>query len=179
MDRFLSRWKIAKVAKIIDKDDVVLDLGCGVEYPFLEVVQGKIKFGYGIDKYAKNNKFEKFEIIKGNLEKPLEFPDRHFNVITALGSLKFVKNLDRLAYNCNRMLKDDGKIIITIPKNNSGWIFRSLSFLRLFDSENAKEPILYDDKRFLSIFRKHFKITVKDQLFGYSTMIIGTKMGKK
>lgn len=54
-------------------------------------------------------------IVKANLEELLPFPDRTFNVVTAIQVIEHVGNTDGLLQEIRRVLKDNGYAIISTP----------------------------------------------------------------
>jgi len=111
-------------AKWIDENDIVLDVGCG---------NGEL-CGYAEDKGCKRvvaydvsqealNKAKEYtnpkivEFIKGYAEK-LPFEDKTFTVVTCNQVLEHLKDDDLVIGEMLRVLKKNGKLIITVPIGN-------------------------------------------------------------
>lgn len=115
----LSKWGRSFLQ--IDKEDIILDLGCGggrnIEY-FLT----KAYKVYGID-YSKtsveiasslNNdaiKNGRCQIIEGNAQK-LSFKDESMDIVTAFETIYFWNNIEDCFKEVYRVLKDDGQFLI-------------------------------------------------------------------
>lgn len=105
----------------IDKEDIILDLGCGggrnIEY-FLT----KAYKVYGID-YSKASvemasflnkdaiKTGRCKIIEGNVQK-IPFKEKSIDIVTAFETIYFWNNIEDCFKEIYRVLKDDGQFLI-------------------------------------------------------------------
>lgn len=107
---------IEKASKLIPKNAKVLDLGCGHGHHMylLKQIRPDISI-IGIDintqKLWKLLKLERFDIRVMNGEN-LSFMDKTFDVILSFGVIEHVNNDIQFLKEANRVLKNDGKILI-------------------------------------------------------------------
>lgn len=96
----------------LNKDEIVLDLGCGDGTLAKEIEKSGAKV-VGIDlsenmvKKAKENGIEAYVMSATNLE----FSDNYFDKVFSNAVLHWVKDLDKNAKEINRVLKNNGKFV--------------------------------------------------------------------
>lgn len=107
----------------------VLDVGCGPGILINEIIEDKKCEYFGIDISEKMIKKaeDKHKVDKpkknihfrvGNAEK-LDFPDKSFDVVIALGLLEYLDNPKDAFKEINRVLKDDGELIVSFCNRRS------------------------------------------------------------
>ncbi|MBI4176549.1 MAG: class I SAM-dependent methyltransferase [Candidatus Aenigmarchaeota archaeon] len=79
----------------------VLDIGCG-ENPLGDVNVDVVKYGHG-------------NVVCDLQKEKLGYPARSFGAIVLSDSLEHIKNPRAVFRECHRLLKDNGKLIVTIP----------------------------------------------------------------
>lgn len=115
-----EKWEFLEVAKMINANSSVLDVGCGAG-EFFKFLDGKNCDCYGLDKsdfaaellLAKGIKFSKEpieEFAKENIEK--------FDYITGFQILEHVKEPGLFISNLSKMLKKGGTLFIAVPNND-------------------------------------------------------------
>lgn len=80
---------------------------------------------FGIDESGEmisraKKKFEDIMLIVGQAEK-LPFKNNYFNLIVILGSFHYFQNQDVVLQECYRMLKNGGRLVITLPQCDNSW----------------------------------------------------------
>jgi SAM-dependent methyltransferase len=80
----------------------VLDIGCGAGNKFIKTI-GK---GIGLDSYP----WPGVDVVADVEHIP--FGDKTFDVITMMGTLRYIKNRDAALNEIKRVLKDDGLLLI-------------------------------------------------------------------
>ena len=171
-----SKWHhihYSLVKKIIGKYTKHLDVGCegGTFVNFLD----KNKFSYGADisinqiKYAKKKyqtKKHRFFLIKNN---KLPFDDNSFDVVTNLQLMEHLSFNDneKLLNEINRVLKPNGKLIITTPNYFGPWII-------LEKIVNLLGKVKYDEQH-ITFFNKKKMINFLNKL-GYKSISVTTNM---
>lgn len=91
-----------------------LDIGCGTN----EIVKEYTGEGIGVDIYP----WENVDIlVKDSSELPFE--DKTFDTISIVAALNHIPNRKEVLHEVNRILKDDGKLIVTMipPKSSKLW----------------------------------------------------------
>ncbi|MFX1391948.1 MAG: class I SAM-dependent methyltransferase [Promethearchaeota archaeon] len=179
-------WKRLKnIIKLVLKIDFksnkkfknILDIGCGIGIFSLNLGKNlpntKI---IGIDLLPLNgnrfiiqlfNKFNvEFRISTHDIQKKTEYPNEYFDLISALDVLEHVRNPKIALDEIKRILRNDGKLIITVPVES-----KLLKCLRLLYSKISKKKVIEDHwlgeissfQEFNKLIKKEFKV----ELFKY------------
>jgi ubiquinone/menaquinone biosynthesis C-methylase UbiE len=125
-----------------------LDIGCGDGY-FLRRSQCKER--YGLDK-----------LLGDHVSDTLDFPDSFFDYITMLAVIEHISDLQAIFKEITRVLRHEGKLIITTPKKSSDWLLK----LYTKDIDERHESYLDLDK-IRTLSKDMFEIV------GYHTFIFG------
>ena len=181
IQRFWHRKKFEEISKFIPHKTVkVLDLGCGPG-SFFYVLREKNKKAilYGIDvskkqidfasKLVKSASFCASDAIK------IPFKDDTFDYVTLIEVIEHLnKNIERNIFNeIKRVLKKNGKIIITTPNYQSLWPIIELFW-------NKISPLNYEEqhinKKTVNILKNDlikagFKVNETRSLFLFSPFI--------
>lgn len=132
-----------------DKKQRLLDLGCGDGYFLYRWT--KCKERYGLDK-----------LLGDEIEGSLDFPDNYFDYVTMLAVIEHLSQPEKLIREIWRVLKPNGKLIITTPKMIAEF------FIKFYYPNIKKEHKYYFDLfRIKRIFGNGFK------LCGYHTFALG------
>ena len=100
------------------KDKIVLDAACGTGYGSNMLLEAGADKVYGIDKsqeaidFATNNYKAKYSVMDAER---LEFPDEYFDVVVSFETIEHVPNVIRFMKELYRVLKKNGKLIISTP----------------------------------------------------------------
>lgn len=142
----IRKFRERKVIKLIPKNSKICDLGCG-QGKFLYTIHNKIKEGVGVDWNVKSHEENNLIFIKSNLEKKVRLESNKFDVVMVLAVLEHLNNPQNLLNDAFRILKKDGRIIITTPSKLSKPILEFLSFnLGLIGRKYIKEHKNYFSK---------------------------------
>lgn len=98
----------------IASGDKILDLGCGKNCPLLEFLPKNIEYtGIDIKKTREKN------VIKHDLERglPRSIMNKKFDIIFILELLEHIENFRTLVMQCEQILSEKGRIIISTPSN--------------------------------------------------------------
>lgn len=107
------------------ENDCVLEIGCGLGI-LLSLLKAKNKYGVESNEFAINKCKEKG--INARFHDDvynLPFDDNFFDVVIMNESIEHIHNVDRLTKEVKRILKGEGKFIITTP--NKGFLVKNLS----------------------------------------------------
>ncbi len=140
-----------------NKKQLALDVGCASGKQTLELTK-YVKIAYGVDisknfikvanQMAKQQKI-KNAVFKTSKSEKLPFKDKMFDVVICCEVLEHVEDLKSSFNELNRVTKDNGQLLITVPNLNSdGTIhgrflrkisLRSFSPLKVFTTEGIKQ----------------------------------------
>lgn len=144
LEGFLAKQRATKANSFISKEQrrgKILDIGCG-SYPyFLSNINFKEK--YGIDPYVNVSSVKKKQInlTKEKFDKKLFYSDNFFNVVTMLAVFEHLdqEKLIPILKEIKRILKEDGKLIITTPAPWSDKLLHVMARTGLISSEEIHE----------------------------------------
>jgi len=167
-----------KVEKEISRNTTLLDIGCGFSCYFLRRIKSKIKNGYGFDSNIKDKKFSNLEIKNFTFKDSLPYESNFFDTVTMMATFEHFDNIYKLLAEIKRVLKTNGKIIMTVPSEKSKSLLEFLANLRIL---NPKE--IFDHKRYLSqeelfdLFREYgFNVKkVENFELGYNCLYVFEK----
>ena len=112
---FNRHWYKTMANKHLKKSDLVLDNGCG-NGSFANFFKGKV---IGVDISEEMLKFaaKRMKVKKGSSEN-LPFKNETFNVVFCRSTLHHLKNPKKAIDEMQRVLKPNGKIIVSEPISN-------------------------------------------------------------
>ncbi len=112
---FIVRYNIFKGIKKFSSDfnkGSLLDFGCGSK-PYESLFKVEKYIGLDTNQSGHSHKNEKIDVLYDG--KKIPFDDNHFDYIFSSEVLEHVFNIDEIISELNRVLKNDGKILITLP----------------------------------------------------------------
>ena len=112
----------------LPSNNLVLDLGTGTGVLLQFLLQKKLEvIGIDFSKYMIKKANEKIGKNKGSLVlgdiENLPFQNEAFDTVTAMTTLEFVKNVEKLLQEIRRVLKSGGQIILGVLTSLSSWSF--------------------------------------------------------
>ena len=149
LDVFLRKYRINIVKHEIEKYNncKLLDIGCGWEARLLKSMEQYIDYGVGIDFKPPELKTDKLETIKLTLEKILPFENETFDIVTMLAVLEHLSYPEEILKEINRILKQDGRLILTVPSKISKPILEFMSYkLNIIDRKEIEDHKKYYNK---------------------------------
>jgi ubiquinone/menaquinone biosynthesis C-methylase UbiE len=118
------------ISEFIPKNSHFLDVGCGAGYALHRASSEMSCNAVGIDpnpgehgvgRYDKSLIDSKVNILKGSAEN-LTFANNYFDVVYSSHVLEHVENEEKTLKEIDRVLKNDGIVIIGIPTASMAWI---------------------------------------------------------
>ena len=131
LDLFICRWRSRIVRRFIRPNTTLMDFGCGHQALFLRSVQKELTHGIGLDyDAAPARPAPNLEIQRFHFKDRFEFPDRSFDQVTILAVLEHIPPdlVGPLFREFHRILKDDGRVLITTPTPASKPLLEFLAF---------------------------------------------------
>jgi len=134
LDKFLRWWRFKKVVRFIPKGSVVCDVGCGREAYFLKKISNILEKGIGIDEKIDGYTDSKIKTIKTNISEHIPLESGSCDVVTMTAVLEHLSNPEEILKDSYRVLKEDGRLILTTPLPRAKFILEFLAFqLKLID----------------------------------------------
>ncbi len=148
LENFLKHQRVKKIREYVPANSVLCDLGCGPDAFLLKTLKSRVKKGIGIDKKSvlkkENFSGKKLEFINSRLEKQIPLASDSVDYITMLAVLEHLSFPEVILEECFRILKKNGRLIITTPLPVSKSILEFLAFkLRVLSREEIGEHINY------------------------------------
>ena len=128
VQKYFQRRKTSTIKKLINASDgdIILDVGCGsgVQLRSLNTTSPTLLIGTDINQnalqYAKNKNIPNTEFVRCNAEY-LPFKTNTIDKIICAELIEHLQNPIDLVNESQRVLKNDGLIVITTPNENSIW----------------------------------------------------------
>jgi SAM-dependent methyltransferase len=114
-----ERWEYSIARKLLQKEDEVLDIGCGRGF-FLKSIEGTVKSGFGLEfsQYAIENKVTAYP-IRAAMIQDIAKENTKFDVICSFQVLEHVVNPKEFIQGCLQVLKPGGKLVLSTPNFSS------------------------------------------------------------
>ena len=169
IDRYLRDERISRASAFVNAGDVVVDIGCS-DGAMFEQWKGKYKFGYGVDPdLAEPRETDGYALYPGLFPGALPQGIRA-DVITMLAVLEHLPPADQfeVAAACYSMLREGGRVVITVPSPRVDDILHLGGKLRLLDGMSVHEHYGFKPEDTLRIFGEPLFRLVKRAKFQFS-----------
>jgi 2-polyprenyl-3-methyl-5-hydroxy-6-metoxy-1,4-benzoquinol methylase len=151
-DVILQRWRIRMAARHIPRGAHVLDIGCSDGLLFT-VLGGRIASGVGVDDDSVPEDYGDFRFIRGRA--PDDLPSGEtFDAITMLAVLEHIPaDAQRnLAEDCWALLKDNGRVICTVPSPKVDSLIHVGKNLSILDGMQEHEHYGFEPSHTVELF---------------------------
>ncbi len=128
LEPIFRKIRVNKIKKHIPEKCVICDLGCGTTGEFLEEMNNRFLYGYGFDIDAKNKISENYIIKAADISKSIPLDDKSVDCVTLLAVLEHLSDPHDILSECYRILKPEGRILLTTPAPISKLILEFLSY---------------------------------------------------
>jgi len=162
--RFIEKMRLRKIIQVsrLNKNDTVLDLGCGEGFLISLLPNVRQTIGIDISKVALKRAKEiiknksNVELILGNAYK-LDIEDEYFDKIISSEMLEHIPNPRKAMEEMHRILKDTGLAVISVPDEKRIQLIMKMAKLFFLDKllHTARKQKEYDwhlhqaDKKFI------------------------------
>lgn len=173
--------------KSVDFINPVLDVGCGDGLVAKVILAGKGKFDWGIDlsdeEILKAKKSVAYKNCKIASVYNLPFKERTFKTVFSNSVVEHLENLDSALSEMSRVLKKDGKLVLTVP---TPYLTDYLAVKGFFDSlglnllgtlygkffnKMFKHKNLYTHTQWEKIFKKH-RLSLSQHKYYHSKSLV-------
>jgi SAM-dependent methyltransferase len=154
LDRVLQRWRERMARKWIPRGAAVLDVGCH-QGEFLERLQGHIGSGVGMDPLAQPISHDRYRLLPAIFQPPTPFQSESFDAIVMLATLEHIQDKGAVALECRRLLRANGRVIVTVPSAAVDHILDILVWLRLLDGMSLEEHHGFKPHATGTVFGQH------------------------
>ncbi|WP_417909829.1 class I SAM-dependent methyltransferase [Candidatus Electronema sp. PJ] len=130
LEPILRRMRIGRVVDEVKsiQNCCLLDIGCGFNHRFLSFVEPYIEYGIGIDFKVHEVSYKKISTKKMTLDETLPFKECAFNAVTMLAVLEHIDKPRQIISEVYRVLKPEGKFILTVPGKLAKPVLEFLAF---------------------------------------------------
>ena len=153
-DRWLQRWRFRMARPWILPDSHLLDIGCH-QGEFFDFLGKSISRGIGLDPLAITRQTPRYHVLPLCFKTPLAYPDESFDVITLLATLEHMPQKETLPHECWRLLRPEGRVILTVPSPHVDLIVAGLQWLRLADGMSLEQHHQFQPAETLPLFFRH------------------------
>jgi SAM-dependent methyltransferase len=153
-DRFLQQWRARVARPWVPLGAKVLDIGCH-QGEFLASLGEQIGPSVGLDPLAQEATNPRFRLLAESFREPLPFPEASFDAVVMLATLEHIREVDPLTRECRRLLRPNGRVIITVPSPRVDQVLQVLRFVRLVDGMSLEEHHGFDPRDTLNLFTRH------------------------
>lgn len=148
LEPVLRQWRLRQVKPWIPPGAKLLDIGCGRSATFLRTIAPHIRQGIGVDFKVEPIQTQNIETIQLKLAYELPFEDESFDVVTMLAVLEHIEHEKAILLEVQRVLRDGGKLILTVPSVWSRPILEFLSYrLKIVDEAEIRDHKRYYNRQ--------------------------------
>ena len=168
LEKALRNFRLSRVLPFIPKQSTLLDVGCGWEARLLLHSAPILKEGFGIDFKVDSslNKYKNITLFQKHFdEEALPVRSESQDTVTMLAVLEHIEpsRVDFVLGEIKRVLKKDGKLLITVPTPKAKPLLEFLSFkLGIINPDEIADHKLYYSREILeqTLNRNAFQITI-------------------
>jgi SAM-dependent methyltransferase len=153
LDKLTCVHRLSVTTKYICENDVVLDFGCGVQHYLLNWGKDKFRLGYGLDYDVKDFQKGNIHLLNYKFQASLPFKESFFDKAFLLAVLEHIEEKDApaLFFEFSRVLKKNGRVIITIPTLRGKAVLEFLALrLRILSFEEISDHKHYYNQKEVS-----------------------------
>lgn len=183
VDRILRLLRRACVEEILSlssaSEITMLDVGCGRQANVGWVFKKRVKKYIGIDRDVPSLKIDNIHLIQSTAENMLmHVEEKSVDLIIALAVIEHIKNPREFIQICNKILKENGHILITTPAPYADPILKLISKLRIINGDEIEEHNIYFTPHSLSKLLESegfVVISARRFLFGLNGVVYGKR----
>jgi len=166
-----------KIKKHVEKCQRLLDICCGEEYYLLKSLKNIVNELYGIDAEVQTKKDANIYLQRQYINNKLNYSSNFFDVVIMSAALEHLKYPVEILHEVYRILKQNGKLILTTPTPRAEYILKVLRTFHLSELEEDSHKYFFTKKELYKILRKMGYKKIKVNLFqmGLNALVITYK----
>lgn len=164
LDRLLRRWRYRVVAPYIPTGSVLLDIG-GYDGSLFRYLDDRIAKGICVDPLCTSGSIGRSHFLQQSACPRIPLPDASVDVITLLAVLEHVDDKEAMAAETFRVLKEGGRLLLTVPHPMVDEILKIFIRLRLADGMAVEQHHHFHVRCVVPLFCSYGFIAVKEQKF--------------
>jgi 2-polyprenyl-3-methyl-5-hydroxy-6-metoxy-1,4-benzoquinol methylase len=176
-DHLIQSWRMNMAARWIPAGARVLDIGCH-QGEFFQRMGRRIAPSVGLDPLLQEERaLGEHKLLKTAFNKTLPFAEDSFDAIVLLATIEHMHNKSDVARESFRLLRSNGRVIITAPSLLVDRILDVLAALRLVDGMSLEEHHGFHPEEIPGIFTKEgFRVAAARKFqFGLNNLFVFEK----
>ena len=166
LDQTLQKWRMRVAAHWIPDGARVLDIGCH-RGEFLDYLGSRIVNSVGIDPLAPEIVSDNFRLVASKFNESLGFQPNTFDVVVMLATIEHIPDVEDIAKECARILRPQGRVVLTVPNPIVDKLLGVLKGLRVLDGMSIEEhqgldpnslPRIFGEASLSLLARKGFQL---------------------
>ncbi len=150
-----------KVLPYIPQAEMHLDIGCGPEEYLLK--RSPCRTRIGLDQQTGQPVFDK-----------ISAQDKSADCITLLASIEHLSHPEEIIKECHRIIKDDGRLIITTPKSSGKHLMKIYD--PYYEATEGPHQRYYDLNSMQNLLKGLFQIKIYQTfMLGFNQLFVCTK----
>jgi SAM-dependent methyltransferase len=158
LDCLLQQWRVRVARPWIPSGASVLDIGCH-QGELFDSLSDQIGPSVGLDPLAPRRVGSRHRLFPEPFRAPAPFSDGTFDAVVMLATLEHIRDKAPLAQECHRLLRPEGRVVITVPSRRVDGIVALLCLLGLADGMSLDEHHGFDPRDTTDLFtRQGFRL---------------------
>ena len=137
MDRLFQNIRTKKVLSKLEKGNTILDIGCNENELYFNEILKYFKNYIGLDIRIPNHNSMSF--VRYFVKDKLPFKKGSFDAVSMMAVFEHLESKEAAIKEIYRILKKNGRLIMTVPSPKAGYVIRLLAFFKLISKELADE----------------------------------------
>lgn len=148
LDKIIAKFRYVQVDKHIIKGSNIVDVGCGQEGAFLIRHKANIDHGWGFDFEIEDHEYDNITFINNRELDKFPLKDNSIDTVFMNALLEHLENPEILLMEVFRILKKNGKLVMTTPTPLSKPLLEFMAYkLHIINEVEIREHKHYYSKQ--------------------------------